>query len=591
MTSLSFTQNLSEIVGAAFAAEGLPAELGRVQVSDRPDLAQFQCNGALPAKKYSDKPPRDIASGVVAHLEQNPIFQKITLAGPGFINLTLADGYIAEQAGVLAVDQSCGGWHKPEPEKIVIDYGGPNVAKPLHVGHLRAAIIGEALKRLMRAVGDDVTGDIHLGDWGKQMGQLITQLEIEQPDLPYFDASFSGPYPDESPVTMADLAKAYPAASLASKTDKTRDQAARKATAGLQAGRAGYLALWQHFVNTSRVGLEREYADLGVEFDLWKGESDADPFIKPLEQILRDKKLLVASDGAEVVHVARDSDKKDIPPLIVYSRDGSVLYGTTDLGTIMDRMAALEPDRILYVVDQRQAQHFEQVFRVAGLAGLIDEDRLEHLGFGTMNGTDGKPFKTRDGGIPQLRALIDMVEGRALQRLRDSGRVRDDIGAEELAGIASKVGMAALKFADLSNPRTTDYVFDLDRFLAFEGKTGPYLLYAVVRLNSVLDKVKAKSGDELADIIITDASTRDLILLLGQYSDAMRNAYEKRLPHILCDHIYTVAQSFSRFYTNCPIATETDKAIRASRIALALTVKRQMLAILSIIGIEVPERM
>ncbi len=591
MTSLSFTQTLSDIVGQAFEAEGLPASLGHVQVSDRPDLAQFQCNGALPAKKYSDKNPREIATGVAAHLEGNPIFESVTLAGPGFINLILTDAYIADQAELFAVDQSCGAWFNPEPQKIVLDFGGANVAKPLHVGHLRAAIIGESLKRIMRSVGDDVVGDTHLGDWGKQMGQLIVQLAKEQPNLPYFDEANTGPYPDESPVTMEDLQTLYPASAQACRDDPAFNDAARKATAELQAGRAGYRALWQHFVAVSRKSLQAGYDALGVEFDLWKGESDADPFIKPLEELLKSKELLVESDGAQVVHVARDTDKKEIPPLIIYSRDGSVLYGTTDLGTIMDRLESNAPDRMIYVVDQRQAQHFEQVFRVADLAGLMPEDKLEHIGFGTMNGSDGKPFKTREGGTLKLQDLIEMVETRAAERLQESERLNADIDQAERDDIARKIGMAALKFADLSNPRTSDYIFDLDRFLAFEGKTGPYLLYAAVRIASVLDKAGAKPGDETAEIVITDSSERDLVLALSQYADALKGAYEKRLPHILCDHAYGVAQAFSKFYANVRISDEPDKKARASRIALAFTARKQLVCALGLMGIDVPKRM
>lgn len=588
MAMLSLIDRLSDIVGEAFSAHGLDASFGRVQTSDRPDLAQFQCNGALAAAKQAKKNPREIGAAVAERLKQNETFCDISLAGPGFINLTVTDKLLGEFAAELAADPRCGAWVKAVPEKIVIDYGGPNVAKPLHVGHLRAAIIGESIKKLMRCAGDQVTGDIHLGDWGKQMGQLLMQVRLEQPDLPYFDVAHEGSYPDESPVTLADLARLYPRAAEACKQDPVRDEEARKATAALQAGRPGYLALWQHFITVSHVGLRREYNDLGVTFDLWKGEADANPFIGPLVEQLADKGLLEDSDGARVIRVARETDKKEIPPLIMISRDGSTLYGSTDLGTIMDRVTSLSPDRILYVVDARQGQHFEQVFRVADKMGLFREDRLEHLGFGTINSPDNKPYKTRDGSALPLRVLLDQMRTGAMDRvsasLGDKG-----YSSQELADIAAKVGMAALKFADLSNPRTTNYIFDIERFLSFEGRTGPYLLYATVRVKSLLAKNHQPSSD--AAIFVAARAERDLVLALAAFSDAMRHAYEKRMPHLLCDHAWRVAQGFSKFYAACRINDEPDTAIQESRLRLAETTGRQLEMILDLLGIDVPERM
>ncbi len=593
---MTLTDELSAVVGAAFAAEGFDAAYGAVRASDRPDLAQFQCNGALAAAKAAKTNPRAVGELVAARLRGGELFADVSLAGPGFINLTLTDAAILERlaAAFDAADgrpnKHAGGWRDPTPERIVLDYGGPNVAKPLHVGHLRSAIIGDCLKRLFRAVGADVVADIHLGDWGLPMGQLIAELARERPDLPYFDASFEGPYADESPVTLADLERLYPQASAACKADPARLEAAREATAALQAGRAGYRALWRQFIAVSRAALEDEYADLGVAFDLWKGEADADPRIAAMADGFRARGIVETDEGAEIVRVARDDDKKDVPPLILFKSDGSVLYGTTDLATIVDRVETLSPDRIIYVVDQRQALHFEQVFRAADRAALFAADRLEHLGFGTMNGPDGKPFKTRAGGVLRLRDLIDMVDEKARARLADSGFAAG-LDADEAADVARKVGVAALKFADLSNPRTTDYVFDVDRFTAFEGKTGPYLLYASVRIRSVLERAGDAGGGFDGAAALTASEERDLALALLQYADAMRLAVARRMPHFLCEHAFGLAQTFSKFYAACRIADEPDDGARRVRIALARAAGRQLDAVLEILGAPAPKRM
>jgi arginyl-tRNA synthetase len=587
---MTLIDELSAIVGEAFAAEGFDCSFGFVRRSDRPDLAQFQCNGALAAAKAAGKKPQDAAGAIAGRLAAIAAFTKVDVAGPGFINLTLADDFLAERANRLADDSRAGAWRRAAPERIVIDYGGPNVAKPLHVGHLRSAIIGESLKRISRSAGDFVISDIHLGDWGLPMGQLIAELAQERPDLPYFDSGYIGPYPDQSPVTLADLERLYPKAAAAAKADPARAEAARLATAQLQEGRPGYRALWRHFITVSRAAIEREYADLGVSFDWWKGEADADPLIPQMAEEMRAKGVVEKSDGAEIIRVAREGDKKEIPPLILFKSDGSVLYGTTDLATILHRKLEARPDRILYVVDQRQATHFEQVFRAAEIAGIFPADRLEHLGFGTMNGKDGKPFKTREGGVLRLRDLIDMVEARARERLREGG-FAEGFDETEVGDIARKVGVAALKFADLSNPRTSDYIFDLDRFIAFEGRTGPYLQYAVVRVRSVMRKAQAARAGAPGAIVIAAAEERDLALALLGFGDALRLAHEKRMPHFLCDHAFGLAQAFSKFYAACRIADEPDLARRASRLGLASVAAKQLEAALDLLGISVPDRM
>ena len=582
---MALLEALSSTVGDVFEQQGLDRALGQVRFSDRPDLAQFQCNGALAAAKAQKKNPREIAEAIASALRDNAVFEKVELAGPGFINLTLTDAALSERANAWRLESAFAGV-SPKPEKLVIDYGGPNVAKPLHVGHLRAAIIGECLKRLFRATGDEVVADVHLGDWGLPMGQLITELKREQPDLPYFEEGDNGPYPEDPPVSLADLERLYPQASAACKESPDRAEEARAATAALQKGRPGYRALWGHFVAVSRAAIESEYGDLGVTFDLWHGESHADPFMAKTIASFRDKELVQKDDGAEIVAVARADDKKKIPPLILLKSDGSVLYGTTDLATIVDRAENIAPDRMIYVVDQRQALHFVQVFRSAALAGLFPEEKLEHIGFGTINGKDGKPFKTREGGALRLRKLIDQAVEKALERMAESG-VGKDMPAAEKADVARKIAIAALKFADLSNPRTSDYIFDLDRFVAFEGKTGPYLLYAAVRIASVLEK----TGDQPGDIDISLEEERQLALKILSFEGAVAAAKEKRMPHLLCDHAYELAQAFSKFYSAARISDEADAGRRQSRLRLSTVVRAQLLALFDILGFEAPARM
>jgi arginyl-tRNA synthetase len=587
---MTILEELSRRVGDAFAKAGLGAQYGRVKLADRPDLAQFQCNGALAAAKAAKQNPRALAEKVCESLRGDTAFKEVAIAGPGFINLTLTDDDLARRLAAALKDDRLGGWQTPAPDKILLDYGGPNVAKPLHVGHLRAAIIGESLKRIFRFAGDAVVGDVHLGDWGLPMGQLITELQHEQPGLVYFDTASNGPYPDQPPVSLVDLERLYPQASAACKADRARADEARQATAGLQQGRPGYLALWKHFVAVSRKAIEKEYEDLGVTFDLWKGEADAAPLIPEMAADLARKGLIEDSDGAQVIRVASDGDNKKIPPLMLFKSDGGVTYGTTDLATIVDRVRSENPDRIIYVVDQRQALHFEQVFRAAELGGLFAADRLEHIGFGTMNGKDGKPFKTREGGVLRLREMIDMVTERALARLAENG-LAEGYDDAETNDIARKVGVAALKFADLSNPRTSDYIFDLDRFMAFEGKTGPYLLYARVRVRSVLAKAEAAGAGAPGPITITAPEERALALVLLGFGDALHAAHKKRLPHLLCDHAFSLAQAFSKFYAGCRIADEADDAMRASRMVLAESSGRQLDLILGLLGIQSPARM
>ena len=589
----TLADHLSIRLAEAFAAQGLDAalaqKLGRVRPSDRPDLAPFQCNGALAAAKSLHQPPRAIAEAVATGLADEPLIGSISIAGPGFLNIIPSDAALEARANELAEDPRCGAAGAAAAQKLVIDFGGPNVAKPMHVGHLRSSVIGDALQRLGRFMGHDVISDIHLGDWGLQMGHLVTALQDEQPDLPYFDESYSGPWPKEPPVSLDDLSRLYPKAAAQAKANPERMARSRRATAQLQAGRPGYLALLKHFIALSKAGLERDFDALGVHFDLWKGESDVHGLIPAMVEDFKARGVAEQSEGALIIPIALDGDKKQQPPLILVSSEGSALYGTTDLATILDRKTSIAPDRILYVVDQRQAQHFEQVFRAAAKAGLMQEEALEHIGFGTVNGKDGKPFKTREGGVMRLADLLAMAKAAARARMDEAG-IGEGLEAAELETIAQKVGLAAIKFADLRNQRLTNYVFDLDRFTAFEGKTGPYLLYAAVRIKSILRKARAE-GLKGGAIMPRAPEEKALVLALDGFGASVQGAWEKRAPHILCEHTFALAQAFSRFYTACPILPEKDTATRASRLALAELTLRQLECALELLGIKVPERM
>jgi arginyl-tRNA synthetase len=586
---ISLAAHLSAIAKAAFAAEGFAAELGAVQASDRPDLAQFQCNGALAAAKQAKANPRAIAEKIAARLKADPVFAKVEIAGPGFINLDVTDAVLAERAATMAKDARLGAPETGSAKSVVIDFGGPNIAKPMHVGHLRSSIIGDCLQRLFRANGWTVKSDVHLGDWGLQMGQLISEIGHRGIAPVYFDANFKGPYPEESPVTMEDLEEIYPAAAAACKADPARLDEARKATAELQAGRAGYRALWQHFFNVSEFGLAREFGSLGVHFDMWKGEASVDALIAPMIEKLKASGLAVMSEGALVIPVAEEGDRKEMPPLILVKSDGAVLYGTTDLATVIDRVNEQNPDLVLYVVDHRQHGHFEQVFRAAKKAHLNGNAELEHVGYGTMNGPDGKPFKTRAGGVMKLYDLIAMVTEEAQTRMAEAG-LAGDVPAAERAGTARMIGLATLKFADLSNHRQTDYIFDLARFSKFEGKTGPYLQYAAVRIQSILRKAEGE-GHKPAAPVVRSAEERRLALQLLALPETMAAAEAKRAPNLLCDYAFTLAQEFSRFYAEHHILSESDAVLRAARLGLCEMTLKTLAKVLDLLGIGIPARM
>ena len=580
---------LGEAVAAAFAAEGVDASLARVTVSDRPDLADFQSNGALAAAKALKANPRELAARVAARLEGDGRLAAVDVAGPGFINLKVSSAALAARAQAVADDAAFAGASPViEPRRVVIDYAGPNVAKPMHVGHLRSSIIGESLKRLFRFRGDTVWGDAHFGDWGFQMGLLIVAVGDEG-EADAFLAEGDGPFPAESPVTLEDLERLYPQAAAKAKEDAAFRDRARKATAELQAGRPGYRALWRHFVAVSRTALEREFGALGVTFDLWNGESDADPLIPAMVEEIKAKGLAEFDQGAWIIRVAEEGDKRELPPLLLVSSEGSAMYGTTDLATILQRRREQDFDLVLYCVDARQADHFEQVFRAAYKCGYAAPGQLEHAANGTMNGPDGKPFKTRAGGVLKLHDLITQARDKARERLREA-ELGADLPEAEFEDIAAKVAVAALKFADLSNNRTTSYVFDLDRFMSFEGKTGPYLLYQAVRIKSLLRKAEAQ-GVLTGPIVVAEPAERELALTLDAFDAAAAEAYDRRAPHAVAEHAYRLAQSFSKFYAACPVLAADDPAVVGSRLALSKAALDQLETALRLLGIETPERM
>jgi len=587
----SLRDQLTSILADAFAASGFDRAYGKVEISNRSDLGQFQCNGALPAAKQSKLNPRQIAQQVIDALVHPEVFREVSLAGPGFINLTLTDEFLAAHLQQMGREARLGCDKLSVPRKVVVDYGGANIAKPLHVGHLRAAIIGESLKRLARFLGHAVIGDIHLGDWGLQMGMIISEMERRQPDLPYFDAVYTGPYPMEPPITIADLEEIYPTVSERAKKDPAVMKASQQATYDLQQGRSGYRALWQDIHDVSVADLKVDYARLNIEFDLWLGESDTQDRIPALIQRLKAGGWAYESEGALIVDVAQPDDQKELPPLMLVKSDGAVLYGTTDLATIAQRVQDYNPDLILYVVDKRQSDHFCQVFRGAYKTGIAPAAlQLEHIGFGTMNGKDGKPFKTREGGVMRLKDLIRMITEKASERMAAAELARDYADAEKVE-IARIVGVATLKFADLMNHPTKDYVFDLDRFVSFDGCTGPYLLYTAVRIKSILRKAAERGIASGAILPPASAVEREVFLKLAELPSLLSFAFDSRAPNYLCDYAYTLASLFTRFYHDHHILREPDAALRASWLELARLLLAVLELVLDLLGMEVPERM
>ena len=582
---------ITEVVEQGFEACGYEKSLGKATLSNRPDLCEYQCNGAMGGARLYHKAPIMIANDVVAKLADRDCFEEVTAVNPGFINLKVSGSFLAGYLAEMDASERLG---IPEPEKketIVIDYGGANVAKPLHVGHLRSAIIGESMKRLSRFLGHEVIGDVHLGDWGLQMGLIIEELKDRQPELPYFDEGFTGEYPNEAPFTIGELEEIYPAASARSKTDEAFAKRAHDATFKLQNGDRGYLAIWNHILNVSVADLKKNYGRLNVTFDIWKKESDAQPYIPEMVQMMKDRGFAYESQGALVVDVKEESDTKEVPPCILLKSDGATLYSTTDLATLVEREKLFKPDRVLYVVDKRQALHFTQVFRCAKKTGIVrPETELNFLGFGTMNGKDGKPFKTRDGGVMRLEYLIKEISDAVYEKIMENRSV-DESDARRTAEI---IGLAALKYGDLSNQASKDYVFDVDRFISFEGDTGPYILYTIVRIKSIQAKYEAledKFTGKAELLPAASESEKELQLMLSRVSDAVLSAFEEQAPHKICQYIYDLSNAFNRFYHETRILAEEDKERQAAYIRLLSLTRRILETCIDLLGFEAPDRM
>ena len=581
---------ITAAVSEAFVNCGYEAEYGKVTISNRPDLCEYQCNGAMAGAKKYHCAPIQIANKVAESLKEQELFSEVNAVNPGFLNLKLAPAYVQEYLQAMADDERLGCDRTENPKTIIIDYGGPNVAKPLHVGHLRSAIIGESVKRLGRFVGHNVTGDIHLGDWGLQMGLIITELKERKPDLVYFDENYTGEYPTEAPFTISELEVIYPAASARSKEDEAYKEQAMHATYLVQHGHRGYQAILQHILNVSVTDLKLNYANLNVEFDLWKGESDAQPYIPDMVEKLKKEGFAYESEGALVVDVKEDTDTKEVPPCMILKSDGASLYTTTDLATLVERRKLFDPDEVIYVVDKRQEMHFIQVFRCAKKTGLVKpETDLEFLGFGTMNGKDGKPFKTREGGVMRLEYLISDINEKMYQKIAEN----PEISEEEARETARKIGLSAIKYGDLSNQASKDYVFDIDRFTSFEGNTGPYILYTIVRIKSILNKYQAQGGDLTKGRIpaAENDSQKALELVLARFNGALENAFDELAPHKVCAYIYELANAFNKFYHETKILGEEDEEKRAGLVAVLQLTKRVLETCIDVLGFEAPERM
>ena len=582
-----FIEQISDIFMNTFEELGYDKAAGKVNVSNRPDLCQYQCNGALACAKKYKKAPNVIAQEVVEKLKDNEVFSKLEIAGPGFINVTINDEFLSDYVNKMNNDNKFGLSQATEVKKVVVDYGGANVAKPLHIGHLRSAIIGESIKRIAKFLGHDVIGDVHLGDWGLQMGMVISEVARRQPNLPYFDESFEGEYPEEATFTIDELEEIYPYASKLAKSDEAVMEAAKQATVELQQGRRGYMALWKHILNVSVADLKKNYGALDVDFELWNGESDAQKLIPEMIETLKQGGFAKESEGALVFDVSEESDKSPMPPLLLLKSDGASLYGTTDLATVLERVRDMNADEIIYLADKRQGLHYEQFFRAAKKSGIAKENTvLDYIGFGTMNGKDGKPFKTREGGVMRLADLISIIKEAGKEKLKDN----KNIAEEDVEEISSKVGLAALKYGDLSNQASKDYIFDIDRFASFEGNTGPYILYTIVRIKSILNRANvAIDGKEILEP--QGEAERNLMLQLVKFNEVIELSFRDRAPHKICEYIYELSNNFNRFYNDTRIVSEEDEAKKSSWLTLINLVKNVLEQCLELLGMESVERM
>lgn len=585
-----FLDLISNEMKQAFEAAGYDRELGKVTVSNRPDLCEYQCNGAMAGAKLYKKAPIMIANDVAGKCADSRVFAEVQAVAPGFLNLKIKGSFLADYLTQMEKEEKFG-LEVPEKQKtIIVDYGGPNVAKPLHVGHLRSAVIGESVKRIARYIGHKVIGDIHMGDWGLQMGLVITEMKERYPDLVYFDESFDGEYPEEAPVTVTELEEIYPTASRKSKEDPAYKEKAMEATFKLQSGVKGYRALWKQIIKISVADMKRNYDNLNVTFDLWKGESDVHDVIPGMVDYMKKEGYAYISDGALVVDVKEDTDTKEIPPCMILKSDGASLYNTTDLATIMERMREYHPDQMIYLTDKRQDLYFEQVFRCARKTRLVDEDtELVHIGFGTVNGADGHAFKTRDGGVMRLEMLINEINEKMYQKIVESREVDE----EEARNTAKIIALSAIKYGDLSNQASKDYIFDIDKFTSFEGDTGPYILYTIVRIKSILAKAK-EQGEDLTNLTLKEADTdsqKALMMTIARFNAMMENAYDEVAPHKICAYIYDLANALNRFYHENRILAEEDETKKRSWLGLLILTKEILEACIDVLGFSAPERM
>ncbi len=581
---------ISEEMKNAFEAAGYDRELGKVTVSNRPDLCEYQCNGAMAGAKQYKKAPIMIANDVAAKLGDSKVFSKVEAVAPGFLNLILEPEFVGSYVKEMKDSSKFGLEETDKPLEFVIDYGGPNVAKPLHVGHLRSAIIGESIKRIVKFMGHHIIGDIHLGDWGQPMGLIMNELKIRKPELVYFDESYTGEYPTEPPFTISELEEIYPFASKRSKEDAEYKENAMACTYKLQSGVRGYRALWNHIIAVSVTDLKKNYEKLHVDFDLWNGESTVHDLIPGMVDYMKKEGYAYVSDGALVVDVKEETDTKEVPPCMILKSDGASLYNTTDLATIMMRMEQNHPDELIYLTDKRQELYFEQVFRCARKTKLVNpETKLVHIGFGTMNGKDGKPFKTREGGVMRLENLIQEINDEMFRKITDNREVEES----EARKTAEIVALSALKYGDLSNQASKDYIFDIDRFTSFEGDTGPYILYTIVRIKSILAKYRENGGNTDTAVLQTPSSEseKELMMQLATFNASMEAAYEELAPHKICAYIYDLANAFNHFYHETKILTEEDEIKKAGWIALLVLTRDVLETCIDLLGFEAPERM
>ena len=583
-------EHIGEVVSKAFEECGYDASYAKITISNRPDLCEYQCNGAMAAAKAYKKAPFMIADEVVEKLSGSSMFEKIESVKPGFININISAGYLADFVNSMSEKEKFG--YEPEVtnKTVIVDYGGANAAKPLHVGHLRSAVIGESVKRIQKYAGNNVIGDVHLGDWGLQMGLIIEELRDRKPELPYFDENYTGEYPAEPPFTISELEEIYPTASAKSKDDEAFLARAHEATLKLQSGDKACTAIWHHIMNVSKADLKKNYDNLNVHFDLWKKESDVQEYIPDMVSKLKEDGFAYESEGALVVDVTEETDKKEIPPCIIVKSNGATLYATTDLATIVEREKLFEPDQIIYLADKRQSLHFTQVFRVAKKSGIAKADtELDFIGFGTMNGKDGKPFKTREGGVMRLENLIREIDEEMYKKIMDNRTVEE----ADARKTAAEVGLAAIKYGDLSNQASKDYIFDVDRFTSFEGNTGPYILYTIVRIKSILKKYAENGGNaEGAKILAAEnAAEKALMLQVLKFNEVIDTVYAETAPHKLCAYIYDLANEFNKFYHETKILSEEDEAKKSGYIALLNLAKKVLETCIDLLGFTAPERM